>query len=194
MRVADARVLVEGYLKGERGESGSCATITLVRDGGLVMVIDPGTLKEPKVLLERLAAEGVLPEDVNVVCVTHSHMDHYRNIGLFPNAKALDYWGLWDRDSVKEVGARLSDGVEVVKTPGHSFDGISVFVKTRDGVIAVCGDVFWKKDFPEKDLLATDEKALAESRKLVLGKADWVVPGHENMYKVEREHAQPAGK
>ena len=53
-------------------------------------------------------------------------------------------------------------------------------------VNAICGDVFWKKDFPENDPYASDKEKLRDSRKMILELADWVIPGHGKMFKVER--------
>jgi len=36
-----------------------------------------------------LAEEGVRPQDVDVVAITHFHWDHVGNVGLFPNARFL---------------------------------------------------------------------------------------------------------
>ncbi|MBU4143012.1 MBL fold metallo-hydrolase, partial [Patescibacteria group bacterium] len=71
------------------------------------------------------------------------------------------------------------------KTPGHSYDGLTLLVKTSEGVVAICGDVFWKKNSPEDDAYATDKEKLKESRKTVLASADWVIPGHAGMFKAK---------
>jgi len=54
------------------------------------MVVDPGNLKNKKILVDALKKEGLTIDDVNIVCITHSHLDHYRNIGMFPGAKTLN--------------------------------------------------------------------------------------------------------
>ena len=62
-----------------------------------------------------------------------------------------------------------------------------MLVKTEQGIIAIVGDVFWKKDFPEKDPYATDKEKLKKSRALVLAKADFIIPGHGKMYETEKD-------
>lgn len=188
--MAEVKILVKGYVSADtRGRA--CSTVVLVRDGKIKMVIDPGTVRNPQELVKKLKNEKLSPADVNWVCITHSHMDHYRNIGMFPKAKTLDYWGVWEADnSWKLKGGRLTENIRVIKTPGHSYDGITLLVKTSEGVVAVCGDVFWKENFPKKDKYATDAKKLGESRARVLKEADFIIPGHGGIYRVRKGSKQ----
>jgi len=184
--MAEVKILIEGYTTEDTSEETSCSTIILLKDKNIVMVIDPGTMKDQKILIEKLKEENLTVDDVNVVCITHSHMDHYRNIGMFPKAKSLDYWGLWDRDTVDDWNSQFTDDIQIIKTPGHSYDSITLLVKTNKGIIAICGDVFWKENLPENDPYASDKEKLKESRKKVLEIADYVIPGHGDMFKVKK--------
>ena len=185
--MAEVKILIEGYTTAETGEEEkTCPTITLVKDKDMVMVVDPGVLEDQNMLIEKLKEENLTINDVNVVCITHSHMDHYRNIGMFPKAKSLDYWGLWDRDTVDDWNSQFTDDIQIIKTPGHSYDSITLLVKTNKGIIAICGDVFWKENLPENDPYASDKEKLKESRKKVLEIADYVIPGHGDMFKVKK--------
>ena len=98
--MAEVKVLVEGYTSadGSGYEETTGPTITLVKDGDLVIVCDPGTLKSQSVLVDALKRENLTVDDVNVVFLTHSHIDHFRNIGMFPNAKSLEFYGIWDKN------------------------------------------------------------------------------------------------
>jgi len=184
--MVEVKILIEGYTTEDTSEETSCSTIILLKDKNIVMVIDPGTMKDQKILIEKLKEENLTVDDVNVVCITHSHMDHYRNIGMFPKAKSLDYWGLWDRDTVDDWNSQFTDDIQIIKTPGHSYDSITLLVKTNKGIIAICGDVFWKENLPENDPYASDKEKLKESRKKVLEIADYVIPGHGDMFKVKK--------
>ncbi|MFH1224720.1 MAG: MBL fold metallo-hydrolase [Candidatus Diapherotrites archaeon] len=183
--MAEVKILIRGYVSSDTGGR-TCSTVTLVRDGKVIMVVDPGTLRNPRVLLKKLKKEKLTVRDVGWVCITHAHTDHYRNLGLFQNAKVLDFWGVWDKDTVKDWKRKFSSGIEIINTPGHSDDGITLLVKTARGVVAVCGDVFWKEDFPQRDEYANDARKLAESRKRVLSSADFIIPGHGGVYRVRK--------
>lgn len=196
---AEVKILVQGFTNAdslaESGAEHTQPTISLVRDGDLIMVVDPGILESQQILIDALQKEGLTVDDVNVVCITHSHIDHYRNMGMFPNAKALEYYGLWDKSGVEDWSENFTSNIKVLHTPGHDYSSISLFVTTgptseHPGVVAICGDVFWKENYPQSakdDAYASNPASLEESRKMVLEKADWVVPGHGGMYQNKRE-------
>ncbi len=187
--MAQVKILMEGFTAADAtatGEEKTCPTITLIKDKDIIMIVDPGVLEDQKILVDKLKEEGLAIDDVDVVCITRSHLDHYRNIGMFPKAKTLEYWGLWDKNTVKDWNSQFTDDIQILKTPGHSYDSITIFVKTDNGIIAICGDVFWKENFPEDDAYASDKEKLKESRKKVLEMADWIIPGHGKMFKIEK--------
>ncbi len=188
--MAEVKVLIEGYTTDHIVDNATneltCATVTLVKSKNITMVVDPGTMKYQNMLTEKLKEEGLTKDDINVVCITHSHIDHYRNAGMFPRARALDYWGIWEGDTVKDWKRKFADDIEILKTPGHNYDGITLLVKTYNGVVAICGDVFWKENFPKDDPYASDKIKLKESREKILEIADWIIPGHSGMYKVKK--------
>lgn len=182
--MAEVKILVKGYTYEKSGQERACPTITLVKDKNIIMVVDPGTLKDQKILTEKLKEENLTVDDINLVCITHSHIDHYRNIGMFSEAKVLEYFGVWDKDTVGDWNEQFTDNIKIIKTPGHDRTCITLLVKTEKGEIAICGDVFWKENFPEEDPYASDEEKLKESRKNVLEIADYIIPGHGDMFKV----------
>ncbi len=183
--MAEVKILIEGYTSEEKEAENSCCTITLIKDKNINMVVDPGTVKDRQLIIAALKREGLAIEDINYVCITHSHMDHYRNIGMFPQAKALDYYGVWEKDTCVDWNPQFTENIKIIKTPGHDRTSISLLVKTKKGIIAVVGDVFWKENSPQHDPYASDEEKLKESRKLVLEKADFIIPGHGNIYQVK---------
>ena len=188
---AEVKILIEGYTNADSkdengGEEKTCPTITLIKDGDLVMVVDPGVLEDQQFLVDALQKEGLTVNDVNMVCITHSHIDHYRNIGMFPKAKTLEFFGLWDKGSCEDWSEQFTPHIQILKTPGHDYTAITLFVTTENGTVAICGDVFWKENYPKKDIYASDPEKLKESREMVLKMADWVVPGHGKMYKVKK--------
>ena len=140
---AKITVLIEGYYeKDAYGQERTCPTVTLIRDGAMIMVVDPGILESQQILIDALKKEGLAIADVTVVCITHSHIDHYKNVGIFENARVLEFFGLWNKNTCEDWQENFSDNIQILKTPGHDATGITLFVKTDDGVVAVCGDVF----------------------------------------------------
>ena len=184
--MAEVKILIEGYVSADNPEGRSRSTVTLIKDEGLVIIVDPGAMEDRKMLIDSLKREGLSVDEVNIVCITHSHMDHYMLIGMFPTTKALDYWGFWDGGLCPDWEPQFTKNITIAKTPGHSYDSITLFVKTSKGTVAICGDVFWKENFPEEDPYASDKEKLKESRALVLKNADWAIPGHGKMFKTKK--------
>ena len=187
---AEVKVLVEGYTNEDSIESGeeekTCATISLVKDKDIIMVVDPGVLESQQELIDALKKEGLRVSDINVVCLTHSHIDHYRNIGMFPEAKTLEYYGIWDKNTVDDWEEQFTENIKIIKTPGHDKTSVTLLVETEKGKVAICGDVFWKEGLPVVDEYADDMDKLKESRKKVLELADYVIPGHDKMFEVKK--------
>jgi len=184
--MAEVKILITGFTGGDSGEGETCPTITLVRDKNTIMVIDPGVLASQQLLVGALQKEGLKISDVNYVFITHSHLDHYRNIGMFPEAKTVEYFGIWDKGQCEELPEQFSPDIKIIKTPGHNYDGLSLLVETKKGKVAIVGDVFWQEDGPAEDPYASDPEKLNESRLKVLEIADYIIPGHGPMFKVEK--------
>jgi len=191
---ATVKILVKGYINENAStyseKEVARPTITLVRDGKWVIVVDPGTLENNQVLTDALEKENLTVDDVNIVCITHSHFDHYKNVGMFPNAKVLERFGLWDNDKLESCPQDFTKNIKIVPTPGHDSTSITLFVTTGPesefpGIVAICGDVFWREGYPENsynDSHVQDGDKLEESRRMVLSGANWIVPGHGDIY------------
>jgi hydroxyacylglutathione hydrolase len=52
-------------------------------------LVDAGADPRGKELLAELAAQGVKPEQVHTILLTHGHVDHWAAAHLFPNARVL---------------------------------------------------------------------------------------------------------
>lgn len=184
--MAEVKVLIEGYTGSDSGEEKTCATISLIKDKDVVIVVDPGVLDNQKILIDALKKEGIGIKDVTHVGITHSHIDHYRNIGMFPEAKTIEFFGVWDKTSVADWKEQFSENIKIIKTPGHNNTGISFIVNTARGKVAIVGDVFWKENYPQEDPYADNPKEIEATRKKILKLADWIIPGHAGIYKVKK--------
>ena len=154
--MTEVKILVEGYTNADTGESGvekTCPTITLVKDKNIIMIVDPGVLESQQILIDKLKEQGLSVNDINIVCITHSHIDHYRNIGMFPEAKTLEFFGLWDKNTVSDWNENFTSDIEIIKTPGHNYDGITLFVKTKGGGLLLFAEMFFGKKIIRKKTL-----------------------------------------
>lgn len=196
--MAKVKILIKGCAKEVDGEEFASSASILIQDNNLNVIVDPGM--DRKALLDGLTKEGLKPEDINFVIVTHTHLDHSLLTGIFENAKIFDNSDVYSFDGkISEHKSRIPNtDIEIIKTPGHDQFHCSVLIKTEDlGKVVIAGDVFWWADDEEqktdrqsllehKDPYVKDEKALRESREKILEIADYVIPGHGEMFKVER--------
>lgn len=177
--MATIDVLHAGYARTEDGLSRVGSTVSLVRSGDLVAVVDPGMVADRQVLLDALARHDVGPMAVTDVVLSHHHPDHTMNVALFPRATVHDTWAAYAADvwdSRPAEGVRLADDVVLWETPGHTPQDISTVVTTDAGVV-VCTHLWWHESM-EGDPRATDLPALHANRARVLEVADRIVPGH----------------
>jgi len=186
MSKAKVTILIEGQVSNDI----VVPTTTLIQDGKMNIIVDPGMGKnKSKHLKDTLKKEGLTLFDIQVVFTTHYHLDHTQHVGLFSKAKLIDYLYTYDQDNWndhKGNGHNISPNVCILHTPGHSYEHASLKVKSDMGTIIVAGDVWWFSDMtPIIDEMALDQKKLEESRKRVLNIADYVIPGHGAMFKVE---------
>ncbi len=174
---AELTVLHEGYATAE----GVASSVTFVRDRDVLVVVDPGMVRDPQLILAPLTARGVQAADVTDVVLSHHHPDHTWHIALFPAARVHDVWAVYQGDQWDDQpaeGRRLSEHVRLIETPGHSPQDITTLVETDEGLVA-CTHLWWHESGPAEDPLATDLSALhaARARLLDLGVVR-IVPGH----------------
>jgi glyoxylase-like metal-dependent hydrolase (beta-lactamase superfamily II) len=194
--MATVDVLVVGHVQDTDAGQSVHPTVSLVRDGGLVVVVDPGILTDPALLTDALATRGLTVDDVTHVFVTHHHLDHTRNVGMFPRARVVDVDSVYDGSLWLDHtgdGHRLSDDISVIETPGHAQECAALVVRTDEGTV-VLTHAWWFADMtPELDPLAWDQEALELSRRRILGLADIVVPGHGPAFRPGATHHEPRG-
>lgn len=183
---ATFHLLHEGYVR----DNGVAGSVSLVLDGSSVIVVDPGMVADPDLILAPLRGQGVQAADVTHVVVTHHHPDHTINVGLFPNAEVVDFWARYRGDQWLDHegdGHRVSEHARLILTPGHTNEDATLLVETDDGVVA-CTHAWWRADrTPQIDPLADDQAALEASRARILAEADTVVPGHGGAFASGRQ-------
>lgn len=174
---AELTVLYEGYANAD----GVASSVVFVRDGAAKVVIDPGMVRDPRLILDPLAALGLAPGEVTDVVLSHHHPDHTWHLALFPAARVHDVWAVYQADQWQNQpaeGRSVSEHVRLIESPGHSPQDITTLVDTDEGLIA-CSHLWWHAEGPAQDPRATDPEALHDGRRRGLELAvARVVPGH----------------
>jgi glyoxylase-like metal-dependent hydrolase (beta-lactamase superfamily II) len=174
-RTARLDVLFTGYAADR-----VAGTVSLIRDGDRVIVVDPGMVPTRASILGPLAELGVSPRDVTDVVLSHHHPDHTVNIALFGEVPVHDFQAIYHRDSWDERaadGVHLTPSVRLLATPGHTPQDLSVLVGTAEHVV-VLTHLWWTDQGPLTDPYAPDPDVLHAQRERILALAELVVPGH----------------
>src|SRR4051794_11295189 len=102
---ATVHVLTAGYVGPK-----TASTVTLIRDGATLLVVDPGMVADRELILAPLRELGVAAEAVTDVVFSHHHPDHTLNAALFPNARFHDHWAIYQNDDWND---RDADGYQL---------------------------------------------------------------------------------
>ena len=192
--MAKIEVLIEGYAKKLKGGWLASSTSTLVNSNGKNIIVDPGCNRQK--LVEELSKRNLKPADIDFVLLTHSHLDHTQLAGIFQNAKIFNYEEIHENDLISGHHGKIPEtDLEIIQTPGHSDDHCSLIVKVDEMTYAIVGDLFWWMESEEQkvDINKLDQahacnmEKLVESRKKILETADWIIPGHGKMFRVEKQ-------
>ena len=192
--MTEIKVLIEGYAKEIKNGWIANSTVVLVKSNGKNIIVDPGF--DRKKLLNALKKENLKISDIDYVFLTHGHIDHSLLAGIFENAKIVDELYVYEKDAiVNHNGIILNTDLKVIRTPGHKEDHCSLIVKIEKEIYVVAGDVFWWLDNekqeidinkPDNDPEHMNIQKLIESRKKILKIADYIIPGHGKMFRVEK--------
>lgn len=195
--MAEVKILLEGYAKKRSNGWVANSTVCLITTQDKKIISDPGCHREK--LLEALKKEGLSTSAIDYVFLSHCHPDHTLLAGIFENAKFITYDTnlMYDNDTLLEFDPHeLGSDIEILQTPGHVLEHISLLVQTSQGKVAIVGDViFWTEgeeqvfDINQKDQAQAkgmDMATLIESRKRIVELADYIVPGHGRMFRVKK--------
>jgi len=202
LKMVEVKILVEGKheFKDDKLEIGS--TVSLIKTDKNI-IVDTGSFLDKDKIISGLKEENLTCDDIDIVILTHLHLDHLVNTYLFKNAKIFckftggGYSGQFHTPSEgclqgAEIfdNAKIAEDVEFLLTPGHTVDMISVLVKTDKGNIVVCGDAMPSKNFIDMEKkpivnLIYNLELFDESRKKILDVADYIIPGHGGLIKIK---------
>ncbi|CAK8690542.1 unnamed protein product [Clavelina lepadiformis] len=200
MSQSEVLVLQSGYCcEQEDGKhfTADCTVSLIIGDAGPVLVDTSGPWNGKK-LVDELAKAGYKPDDIKIVVCTHGHSDHVGNLNLFSRAKFIVGYDIFcgnvfEAFDFKETNAQysISDSIYVIPTPGHTNADVSVVVEgTKLGTVVVAGDIF-ENEFDQTDpsiwqTLSDNVSLQQQSRNRITAIADYIIPGHGNMFAVRK--------
>jgi glyoxylase-like metal-dependent hydrolase (beta-lactamase superfamily II) len=199
----------------EKGMTDNRPTCSLLEsEGGYILstwnvLIDlDHPIKDSSDLINSLASQGVTPEQINVVILTHLHPDHIGHKKLFTNAlfmfhteerlsfhfKNNHVFKLED-DGVYELSndgwpqyvdsapdlKKLENSIYIRHCPGHTKGSLAIFAYIDGLVYAFAGGIFLNKAYYEKwepPGMSWKQERIYEHMAFIKENADVIVPGH----------------
>jgi len=169
-------------------------TNTYLVTGSKKILIDPGHLHLFDHVRSGLARLNLTPDEIDVVLITHAHVDHIEATGVFrkPTLLAMSREA---RDFMQDFGGQTAEGMEpdfflgegdlrigdtdldVIATPGHSPGSLCFYWPDRRALFT--GDVIFNQSIGRTDLPGGSGRLLKESiKRLSTLNADVLLSGH----------------
>ncbi len=168
---------------------------TVLLRGPRTILVDPGLPLQNDPVLRALEARGLSAADIDLVVLTHAHLDHAGGcaavmapIVLHELEVSSPYWpfvgGLLELLPVERLsgaGGELAPGLEWALTPGHCAGHISLAADTARGRVVLCGDTIGpgRDEFDAMAPSGPDAEALLASwRRIRAWDPALIVAGH----------------
>uniref|UniRef100_A0AC35GCC8 Metallo-beta-lactamase domain-containing protein n=1 Tax=Panagrolaimus sp. PS1159 TaxID=55785 RepID=A0AC35GCC8_9BILA len=154
-----------------------------------------------------LTKEGITLDEIETVVITHGHPGHMGNMNFFGQKPilfhSLEYIGrhVTPTELKERPYRKISNNIEVWKTPGHTQHDLSVLVHNVQGYgsMAVVGDLIPTEQFISDNIDAMsaegawDTAIKRQNANLIICMADWIIPGHGQPFRVLPQYRQKAG-
>jgi len=186
----DITLLIKGTHVMEETEGGvnivdHTGAVTLIQNGPSNILIDVGGRGRLPEIQAGLAKKGLKEDNIDLIILTHFHLDHAFNISAFPKARIIGWNHEWKAGSTfrfKDIETwRIAEGIHILPTPGHTPEHISVIAEMPDGKkIVIAGDAINHKYAETKTIsaYAFDKNLYAKNADKILGLANTIYVGH----------------
>ena len=171
----------------------------------MTILIDPGHTRHLKQVFHQMEEDGLSPEKVELVIVTHSHPDHMEGVEVFLDKPVRIAMGQEEERYLLESGKILFDMMgmplpkiridfylkegelrlgsqtfHVYQSPGHSPGSLTIYWPDRK--VLFTGDVVFFGGIGRTDFLEGNPKSLMESiERLSLLDTELLLPGHGDL-------------
>lgn len=199
------RILIQGFPgRTDRGFLG-WSTIVLFQTEDGPALLDTGAAGDRPGLLTALKREGLAPEDIRHIWLSHLHFDHTGNVECFSQARVhlhedeLSYFngpGRYDpampvflvesllrcpRLELRSDEPELSEGVQMIRTPGHSGGHTSLVLEDAAGCTVFAQDAVKNRVEANGGPVAGafDLENANASVARIRTRADRILPGHD---------------
>ena len=178
---------------------------TFVIDESKTILIDPGHSRHLPKVFHQMEEDGIPPEKIDIVIITHSHPDHFEGLEAFLDKPVKAGMSREEERYLLESGKLLFDmmrqplpefridfylkegdlhlGKEIFhifQTPGHSPGSLSIYWPEKK--VLFTGDLIFYGGVGRTDFLEGDSKLLLESiERMSRLDVETLLPGHGEM-------------
>jgi hydroxyacylglutathione hydrolase len=178
---------------------------TYLINGDKTVLIDPGHTRNLKNVFRQMEEDGLSPDKIDLVLITHSHPDHMEGVEVFLDKPVRIAMGKEEERYLLESGKILFDMMQmplpniridfylkegdlrlgsqtfqVYQSPGHSPGSLTIY--WRDRKVLFTGDVVFLGGIGRTDFLEGNSKLLMESiERLSHLDTEFLLPGHGDL-------------
>ena len=183
-------MLIKGTHVMEEVEGGTnivdhTGSVTLIQNGQSNILIDVGGRGRLAEIQKGLAERGLKEDNIDLIILTHFHLDHAFNISAFPKARVIGWNHEWKAGSTfrfKDIEAwKVAENISILPTPGHTPEHISVVAEIGNNKkVIIAGDAINHKyaDTRKIAAYAFDVNLYQQNADKILSLADKILVGH----------------
>lgn len=179
-----------------------------------VMIDIDHPVKDSADIIDSLASIGLMPEQVNVIILTHLHPDHIGHKDLFPNAVFIFHeaerfaFYFKDNQTVQLKGSaiwrvgnqswpeyidytpdlkNLNNDIYIRHCPGHTKGSIVIFARINGLVHAFVGGIFLNREYYQNwqpPGMSWKQEIIFPHMDFIKNNADIVIPGHGEPFRI----------
>lgn len=172
---------------------GHTSSVTLIKTDGMNILVDAGGRGKINEITSGLLSNGLKCKEIDIVILTHFHLDHSYNIAYFDSAKIYGWRHEWKEGETILVcpeNVDLPSGIKIMPTPGHTHDHISVIVEEELGkIVVIAGDAI-NEAYVRENILEgahADKEEYKRSAQKILTQANKIIPGHGKQIVLNRK-------
>jgi hydroxyacylglutathione hydrolase len=170
--------------------------------GEITVLIDPGHSRHVPKLLRQVEEDGISPEEIGLILLTHCHPDHFEGLDVFKDKPVKIAMSREEERYLLESGKLLFEMMgqpmpefridfylkegdmhlgqelfQIYQTPGHSPGSLSIYWPERK--VLLTGDLVFSGGIGRTDFLEGNSKLIKESiERMSHLDTEFLLPGH----------------